>query len=114
MSVIDMGRKPKNGGSSPVTHAECGARMEPLTEDVSQIKRALIGEDLQSGLVKKFETLDNKLGDVLKAHEEEKIELKKRVAYSSRLKIAIITAFIGTIGSLIYLAIDFTIKHMIP
>jgi len=108
-----MVKKKNNGSGSPVTRAECGAKMEPLTDDVSQIKRALIGDDLQGGLVKKFDTLDNKLGDVLKKHEEEKKELKKRADYSRRMKIAIITAFIGAFGSIIYLTVDFALKHMV-
>ena len=108
-----MGRKKDNGGS-PVTHAECGAQMEPLTSSVSRIEKALVGDDLQGGLVRKFDSLDNKLGSVLQKHEEEKKALIERAKYSRRMKIAIVTALVGTIGSLLYLGIDFALKHMIP
>ena len=107
-----MAKNKKNGGT-PVTRAECGAQMEPLTSSVSRIEKALVGDDLQGGLVKKFESLDNNLKNVLQKHEEEKKELKKRADYSRRMKIAIVTAFIGAFGSIIYLTVDFALKHMV-
>lgn len=103
----------KDGGSAPVTHVECGAKMEPLVVSVGRIEKALVGDDLQGGLVKKFEGLAGNLKDVLRVHEEEKKELKKRADYSRRMKIIIVTAFIGTIGSIICLVVDFALRHYI-
>jgi len=35
-----------------VTKTECNLMMEPVTNDIKTIKKALVGEDLKSGLVK--------------------------------------------------------------
>ena len=80
-----MVKEKKNGGSAPVSRAECSAQMEPMVLSVGRIEKALVGDDLQGGLVKKFESLDSKLTNVLKVHEEEKKDLNARASYSRRM-----------------------------
>jgi hypothetical protein len=60
-----------------VTRAECAATMNPLHEDVKMVKNALIGEDMQSGLVKSVKEMIDKLENIKNDQTEKKTQKDK-------------------------------------
>jgi len=51
----------KNNPKSYVTRAECKQMMGVVKDDISVMKKALVGEDLQGGIVKKLSDIETTL-----------------------------------------------------
>lgn len=91
--------KKNNPGSSTVSMELCVSKHEALAKEMGgmsaelkTIKDALVGPDLQSGLVKKISSIDSDIGII-------KVNLRKSL--SGKDKATVIAALLVAIGSIV-------------
>lgn len=98
-----MSEKKRNPGH--VTHAECARISGDIKSDLKTIKTALVGEDLQGGLVKKVNDLKNeqeKNNELIQlVVDNNKKEKKQKQELSRFWKVTIGGALISSFGTLV-------------
>lgn len=85
-----MSSRKKHDGSG-VTRQECFEAMDPIKSTLIDVKNALIGKDLRSGLVQQVNNLDNKVTNIITQWETEKKENEKKHQENLKLKLAILS-----------------------
>ena len=95
---------PKNGGF--VSHSECSATMGPMQASLGRIETALIGPDLNSGMVMKLTTLDNKLNEIVRVNKLAESEREKRIARQNAWKLAALSLAGTIVGVVIKIVTD--------
>lgn len=91
----------KKSNPGLVTRAECAEISGGIKREMLIIRNAMVGEDMQGGLVKKFTDLSEKLNTVVTMHNTEVAEREKREAKHWKLKLAVFGLFMTIIGFII-------------
>jgi hypothetical protein len=95
---------PQDGGF--MHRSECAATMSPMQASLTRIETALLGPDLNSGMVMKFNDLGNKLNEIVRVNKLAESEREKRIIKQSAWKLAALS-FAGTVvGIVIKIVID--------
>lgn len=92
----------KKSDNDFITRLECTTVSSAIKRDLSEIKVALIGQDMQGGIVKKLNDLDSKVGDIALAQNHVSHEKEVKEDRFSREKIALI----GVVGAILGIIID--------
>lgn len=96
-----------------MSRQECLETMEPVKNTLVEVKNALVGKDLRSGLVQQVINLDNKVSNLITQFEEQKAQdkekTKKKDQENFRLKLATVSFGFTLFGFLV----EFAFNHFI-
>ena len=89
----------KKRRSNPyVTHAECASVSGGLQKDMAIVKRALVGEDLQSGIVANVAELRRTVVGIMKQYELDREQRKEKRETLTKWKISLVSLIFTIIG----------------
>ena len=100
-----MSKNPKDNPGF-VTHGECSATMGPMQASLNRLEKAIIGDDLSSGMVKKVSDLAAKVDSVVQTRTQEKVERVNKEANKQRWKIVAVGSMFTLIGIIIKAVLD--------
>lgn len=100
-----MSEKKKDNPSRYVLRSECTQMMGEQNKKLDTIMKALVGEDLQGGLVKVVTGIQGELKN--KATKDDIQQLQKKRKLSGRDIALILTAVVTTFGSIVVTIITY-------
>jgi hypothetical protein len=80
--------------------------MGPLKDTLMDVKNALVGKDMRSGLVQQVNDLDNKVDNLINQSNAQKEERKKREQENFRLKLAAVSFGFTLLGFILELVFN--------